>query len=166
MSYVGELRAAVGNRPLVLVGAAVLVTDAAGRLLLVRRADNGAWCPVGGCMEPGETVEKTAGRELREETGLQAGAFRLFGVFSGPELPYEYPNGDEVFNVTVTFCADGVEGSPRADGLEGTEVRFFGRDELPEHISPPVRPTVERWRRSSPSGLGDAAAAPGTAAPL
>lgn len=56
-------------------------------------------------------------------------------------------------------------GSPRADDLEGTEVRCFGRDEPPANTSPPILPIVEKWRRSGPSGLGDGSAVPGTVEP-
>ena len=68
--YIRELRQLVGNRPLIMTGAAVLVTDEQGRLLLLRRTDNGCWGIPGGAMEPGETLEQTALRETQEETGL------------------------------------------------------------------------------------------------
>ena len=47
------------------------VIDAAGRTLLLRRADEGIWGLPKGTVEPGETLEETAVREVREETGLQ-----------------------------------------------------------------------------------------------
>lgn len=99
MGYIAELRKLVGSRPLIMAGAGVLVLDGAGRLLLQKRVDNGLWSFVGGSMEPGETFEQTARRELWEEAGLEAGALRLLEVVSGPEFFYRYPNGDEVYNV-------------------------------------------------------------------
>src|SRR5512142_3189330 len=103
MGYIEELRSLIGHRPILLVGAAVLISDAQGRLLLGQRSDNHQWGIPGGSMEPGETVEETARREALEETGLKIGELRLFGVFSGPEFFYIYPNGDQVHNVSIVY---------------------------------------------------------------
>ncbi len=60
MEYVKQLRKMVGARPIILVGAEVLVFDSVGRLLLLRRSDNAQWAIPGGMMEPGETKELLA----------------------------------------------------------------------------------------------------------
>jgi len=67
MSYIEELRSGVGNRPLIMVGAAVGVSDYRGRLLLIRRTDNGCWGLPGGFMEPGERLEDTVRRAGRRQ---------------------------------------------------------------------------------------------------
>ncbi len=54
--------------------AGAVVRDAGGRLLLVRRAhepSRGLWSLPGGRVEPGETAERAAAREVFEETGLR-----------------------------------------------------------------------------------------------
>lgn len=43
-------------------GASVLVTDAAGRILMQRRYDSGNWSLPGGVMEIGDTLEQCAVR--------------------------------------------------------------------------------------------------------
>ncbi len=101
--YIEELRSRVGNYPLIMLGSAVCVFDSHERLLLLRRTDNGYWGLPGGAMEPGESLEDTARRETREETGLEVARLSLMGVFSGPELHYRYPNGAEVYNVTAVY---------------------------------------------------------------
>src|SRR5512143_1278875 len=103
MSYLSELREFVGHRPLLMVGATVLVFDRQNRLLLLKRADNQCWGPPGGAVEPGEVVEEAARRETLEETGLEIGDLSLFGVFGGEDQFYRYPNGDEVYNVTIVY---------------------------------------------------------------
>jgi mutator protein MutT len=51
----------------------VVVVRRGGRLLVIRRAAHiiagGAWCFVGGAIEPGETPEQAVIREFREEVG-------------------------------------------------------------------------------------------------
>lgn len=145
MGYIAELRKLVGSRPLIMAGAGVLVLDGAGRLLLQKRVDNGLWSFIEGSMEPGETFEQTARRELWEEAGLEAGALRLLEVVSGPEFFYRYPNGDEVYNVGVLFLALEVRGSPRTDPSEGLELRYFGLDALPD-LSPFEKAALPRVR--------------------
>ena len=124
-----------------MVGATVFVFDQENRLLLLKRADNGCWGPPGDAVEPGEGVEESAVRETREETGLEPGEFSLFGVFSGEEQFYRYPNGDEVHFVQIVYTARTpealVEISP-----EHTDWEFFGMDEIPSPISPPIVPIL------------------------
>jgi len=55
---------------LIHVSAAV-ITDADGRLLLVRKAGTTAFMQPGGKPEPGETPAETLARELAEEVGLR-----------------------------------------------------------------------------------------------
>src|SRR5699024_9078647 len=95
MGYVMNLRKLVGSRPLVIAGASVIVVDEEKRLLLQLRKDNHCWGLAGGSLEPGETLEDVAKRELQEETGLIANELTYFQTFSGNEFYYKYPNGDE-----------------------------------------------------------------------
>lgn len=55
------------------------------RLLLIRRAEQpyqGAWALPGGFMQQGETIQETARRELKEETGTDKAYLTLCNVFS------------------------------------------------------------------------------------
>src|SRR4030067_552334 len=100
MGYVAELRALVGRRPLILVGAVVIVQDEAGRLLLQRRTDTAKWSLPGGALELGETVEDAARREVREETAAAIGRLRLLGVASGADLVSHLPHRHQVHDVS------------------------------------------------------------------
>ena len=70
MDYILQLRQYIGHRPILMVGAAVLVLDEQDRLLMMKRSDSGCWGLPGGATEPGEVVENAAKRETLEETNL------------------------------------------------------------------------------------------------
>lgn len=53
----------------------------AGKLLLVRRTDDGLWALPGGITDPGETLATTAQRELWEEAGIYGPVTQLLGIF-------------------------------------------------------------------------------------
>ncbi len=143
MGYVADLRSLAGTRPLILAGAAILIVDD-DRLLLVHRADNDSWTIPGGYLEPEESLEDCARRETHEETGLSVGQIGLFGVFSGPELFYQYPHGDQVHNVTAVYLTREFHGTLRVD-REGIALRFFDRSGLPRAISPPTKPVLRAY---------------------
>lgn len=148
MDYILQLREFIGHRPIVVVGPAVLITDAENRLLLLKRSDNHCWGPPGGGVEPGELVEAAARRGIREETALEIGEISLFGVFSGPELFYVYPNGDEIYNVIIVYLACDARGTIQLNE-EHTEWRWFAAADLPEEISPPIRPIIAQFKATA-----------------
>ncbi len=58
----------------VVLAASAVVTDGAGRVLLIKRGkepQKGRWSVPGGSVEPGESLQAAAAREVLEETGLQ-----------------------------------------------------------------------------------------------
>ena len=148
MEYIQSLRQHIGHAPILMVGAAILIVDDQNRLLLLKRSDSGCWGPPGGGTEPGEVVEDAARRETFEETSLQVGEVSLFGVFSGPELYYKYPNGDEVYNVTIVYLSHDISGDIHLND-EHTEWCWFTTDEIPENISPPIIPVIEQFKRQN-----------------
>lgn len=146
--YIMDLRAIVGHRPLLQVGASVIVEDKQGRVLLQLRSDNHCWGYAGGSVELDEVVEEAAKRELFEETGLIANRLELFGVFSGKDMHYVYPNGDEVSNVDVVFLCKDYEGTIKCQENEVDDLRFFAASEFPENISPPNQKPLKKWLAS------------------
>jgi 8-oxo-dGTP pyrophosphatase MutT (NUDIX family) len=142
--YIKSMRKFIGHERLLLVGASVIVHKD-GSLLLQKRRDNGCWGYHGGCVELGETVEEAARRELLEETGLTAGSLELFGVFSGKELFYTYPNGDKVSIIDVAYLCEDFTGEPLTETDETTDLKWFPADGLPENISPPAKPALEKY---------------------
>ena len=146
--YIMDLRKLVGHRPLLQVGASVIVENERGEVLLQKRADNHCWGYAGGSVELDEVVEEAAKRELLEETGLTARELTLFGVFSGKDTHYIYPNGDEVSNGDIVYLCTSYTGQLRCQESEVEELCFFPADDLPENLSPPIRRPLLRWAES------------------
>jgi 8-oxo-dGTP pyrophosphatase MutT (NUDIX family) len=147
MDYILQLRKYIGPHPILIVGAAIFILDEQDRVLLMKRSDNACWGLPGGGVDPGEVIEDAAKREAREETNLEIGEMSLFGVFSGPELYYKYPNGDEVYNVTVMYLSRDWRGEVKLND-EHTEWKWFAAREIPEGISPPIKPIIAQFKAS------------------
>jgi 8-oxo-dGTP diphosphatase len=98
-------------------GADALVRDARGRVLLVRRADDGRWAMAGGWVDPGETPERAVVREVAEETGLRVSAPRLLHTKQRPA------------SVHYTFGCK-LDGGDLRTSDESLEVAFVSPDEI------------------------------------
>ncbi|REJ06250.1 NUDIX hydrolase [Halobacillus trueperi] len=144
MDYVQKMRRMIGTQPLVVAGSTVLVENEQGEMLFQYRMDTKEWGLPGGAMEPGERLEQTAVRELKEETGLGAGDVRQVATFSGEDFFYRYPNGDEVYNVIACFIASEIRGDLSLDHEETSDLRYFSLDSLPENMDMRARIILEK----------------------
>ena len=92
------------------VSVLVVIHTADGRVLLMERADApGFWQSVTGSLDKGESIEETAIREVREETGLDAAQFALTSW--GIENRYEiYPRWRHRYAPGVTHNTEHVFG--------------------------------------------------------
>ena len=145
MGYISDIRKYVGHMPIQHTAASVIVENEMGEILLQKRKDNGTWSYCGGAVELFERVEDAAARELHEEAGLKALSLELFGIFSGAEQHYIYPNGDEVSTIDILYICRSFTGELKCQPEEVEELRFFGIDEVPENICPPVREPIRKY---------------------
>jgi ADP-ribose pyrophosphatase YjhB (NUDIX family) len=123
---------------IVRLGVAVVVRDAEGRILLERRSDCGWWGCVGGRVEPGESVEQAAVREVLEETGLAVRITGLVGLYSEPAGRIVTFPDNVVHLVDAAVTAEIVSGQLTISP-ESEELSFFMPQELPAEIVPPAR---------------------------
>lgn len=114
----------------VVPSANVVVTDAAGRVLVIHRTDNGNWALPGGALDLGESLVQTAVREVKEETGIDCEITGLVGIYTDPKHVILYTSDGEVrqeFSVLYTARAVGGEPTPSD---ESRDVVWVPRDEL------------------------------------
>ena len=95
----------------IVVATSAYVENDDGRILLIRRTDNGLWSLPGGGMEPGETVIGCAVREVKEETGIDVEVTGLVGIFSNPGHVVAYPDGEVRQGFSICVSARPVAGS-------------------------------------------------------
>ncbi|MEV0340333.1 NUDIX domain-containing protein [Nocardia sp. NPDC050713] len=121
-------------------GVVAAVRDDVGRLLLVRRCDNGWWAMPGGKLELGETIAEAAVRETLEETGIDIEVTGFAGIYTDPGhiVVVDIDPGDRVVLQEFTVCLHGrhLAGTPRPDNRETSDVRWFTPseiDDLPLH---------------------------------
>ncbi|MDP6063687.1 MAG: NUDIX domain-containing protein [SAR202 cluster bacterium] len=131
-SYLGQLRAAVGNRMLITPGASAVIQDDNGQILLIQRSDNLEWAIPGGSMELGYSVYDTLVREVREETGLEVISATLFAIYSEPRFVFTNAFGGEHQPVHFAFRVDKWKGSLITDTDESADARFFPPNHVPE----------------------------------
>jgi 8-oxo-dGTP diphosphatase len=129
-------------RPIVGVGAVILLD---GRVVLVRRARppmEGQWTLPGGTVELGETLEAALVREMREETGLDVEVGPLLEVFDRIERDVE----DRVrfHHVIVDYACRAVGGVLRAADDAAEAALADPMDLSPWGLTPIARRVIAR----------------------
>lgn len=121
-----------GTKPLLVPGVAIVIENAAGQVLLGKRADNNLWSIIGGATELGDSLLTTMQKELKEETNLTAEAYQVFGIMSDPQQTYiKYDHGDELCGVDTLFHVTQTTGDLQATDAEHTGFAWFAPHELP-----------------------------------
>ncbi|MEZ4861064.1 MAG: NUDIX hydrolase N-terminal domain-containing protein [Caldilineaceae bacterium] len=116
------------------VGDAAIMDDA-GRLLLIRRADNDLWAMPGGVLEVGETAAAGVVREALEETGVHCEVTGLAGVFDSRH----WGGRSRHHLYQFVFLCRPLAKPPVTPPTHAHEVReqaWFAEPELPPDIDP------------------------------
>lgn len=114
--------------------ATAIVPFSENKILLIRRKTvpfRGYWALPGGRMDPGETVEQTVVREVKEETGLDVlivrkiGEYHEQGIQDGVAYDY-YP---------ACFLVKPLNKEIKKQDSEVEEIRLFSLLEIPEKMA-------------------------------
>ena len=136
--------------PRTALGAASVIVDARGRVLLVHHTYGALnWEIPGGGTDPDESVEETAIREAREEVGIVLGERRLVGVYWEGAWG---PGGLHHFVFRASLAPGSPE--PRATDLkEISECGWFPPDRLPRPMSDFTARRIEDALSDRPAGV-------------
>ena len=130
------------DRPVVGVGAVVLVN---GRVVLVRRDHEplkGEWNLPGGGVELGETLEAACAREVLEETGLVVEVGAMIEVFD--RIMYDEARTVQYHFVLVDYVCRPVGGAMRC-GSDASDVALADPADLgPYSLTPKAIEVIAR----------------------
>lgn len=107
--------------------AVALIQD--GRLLMLRRRDNGKWTMPGGTHEFGESLAQSAIREIREETGFEVALTDIVGTYSDPNIRIAYNDGEVRQEFTIVYLGEIINGQLSIDS-ESTQAEWVLLDKL------------------------------------
>ena len=108
---------------------AVIVRIDRGDEILMSRAPQfppGMYSVIAGFVEPGETLEQAAAREIREEVGLDVTDLRYFA-----SQPWPFPH-----SLMLAFTARYASGEIHVDRRELEDARWFRGDHMPQIPGP------------------------------
>jgi NAD+ diphosphatase len=111
--------------------------DNSALMIRGKKAPPGRYSLVAGFVEPGETIEHAAYREVREETGIAIKNIRYYA-----SEPWPFPN-----SLMLGFIAEYDGGEIAPDLIEVESAAWFDRDHLPD--LPPklsiTRALIDHW---------------------
>jgi ADP-ribose pyrophosphatase YjhB (NUDIX family) len=105
----------------------IIIETEGGIVLIQRKNPPYGWALPGGFVDYGESLEKAAVREAKEETSLDIELVSQLGAYSDPTRDPRY------HTISVVFTAK-AEGQARASD-DAVDIGIFTRDTLPDGLA-------------------------------
>jgi 8-oxo-dGTP pyrophosphatase MutT (NUDIX family) len=131
-SYLSQVRKLIDKQELIITAARAVIRDQEGRILFIRRRDNGLWAMPAGSQELGESILDCLKREVKEESGLDVILATPMAIYS--QVSIVTASGDPYQLFLVQFLVDEWSGELVTETDETVDARFLDLDELPENI--------------------------------
>jgi 8-oxo-dGTP pyrophosphatase MutT (NUDIX family) len=129
----------------VVPSASAIVTDEHGRILLVKRRDNTLWALPGGGHDIGESIEQTAVREVKEETGLDVEVSRLVGIYTNPAHVVAFTDGEVRQQFSLCFTTK-LRGGELAIDHESTDIAWTQPADIEQlEMHPSMRLRIQHY---------------------
>lgn len=119
-----------------------------GRVLLIRRSDNGNWSMPGGAQDPGESLTTTAIRETQEETGVTVRITGLVGIFTDPKHVVHYTSNDEVRQEFTVIYRAAYQAGTLKNSDESIDVSWVPIERLESVTMDPSQRKRIKWALS------------------
>ena len=127
--------------------AAAIITKERELILLVKRLTtpfSGYWALPGGRQDPGETIEQTILREVKEETGFDIKILKKIGEYrekgTHDNVEYDYS--------PACFLAEIVGGDIQIPKNEISLIKFFPLKTLPDNLAFEHRKMIKDYIKS------------------
>lgn len=109
-----------------VTGTSIIAKLPDGRIVMLRRRDNGLWSLPGGIVDWGEDLPTVVKRELMEETGLEVMKIsRLVGVYS------DFDRDPRMHSICVVVEVEATGSMKITDPLEVMELSAFYPEAIP-----------------------------------
>jgi len=100
----------------------------AGKILMVREAQDGLWTLPGGWADPNESPSQSVTREIAEESGFTTRALKILALYDRSRHGHVPAHPFHVYKVLI-HCE--IESGSAKPSLETLEVDFFPEDKIP-----------------------------------
>ena len=103
-------------------GAAAIIVNKHGQILLQSRTDNDRWGLPGGCQELGERFEDTIIREVKEETGYTVEPVKLLNIYTS--YFHHHKKNEDYQSYLIYYLVKVVDGEISDKGFDDDEKEY------------------------------------------
>ena len=108
-----------------------IVFNNQGQVLITQHSQNKHWSFPKGLIDPGQTSEQAALREVKEEGGVEA---KILSKLGYNKYVYTF-NGEKIFKVVTYFLMEYVSGDPKDHDWEVSDIGWYAPENALKQLS-------------------------------